>query len=129
MASVVVQSTVISTTPVTKGTSDGFRVTDSATAADLSKYGLDEASSPAEITVELVDGEEYTFYVGKELPSKAGYYAMAKGRLNGDKYIVYIISNSSTSYLEGSASLLSTLVTTPVGDGADSLGRFELYRK
>lgn len=54
---------------------------------------------------------------------------MAKGRLNGDKYIVYIISNSSTSYLEGSASLLSTLVTTPVGDGADSLGRFELYRK
>lgn len=129
VASVVVQSTVISTTPVTKGTSDGFRVTDSATAADLSKYGLDEASSPAEITVELVDGEEYTFYVGKELPSKAGYYAMAKGRLNGDKYIVYIISNSSTSYLEGSASLLSTLVTTPVGDGADSLGRFELYRK
>lgn len=129
VAAAIVQTTVVSATPVTKGLSTGFRVTDTASESDLAKYGLDAASSPAEITVELSDGGEYTFYVGKELPSKAGYYATVKDRRNGDNYIVYIIGSSSAYYLGGSVSLLSTLVTTPIGDGADSLGRFELYRK
>ncbi len=129
VAAVVVQTTVVSATPVAKGISTGFRVTDSASESDLAKYGLDPASSPAEITVELSEGGEYTFYVGKELPSKAGYYATVKDRRNGDKYIVYIIGTSSSYYLKGCAALISTLVTTPVGDGADTLGRFELHRK
>ena len=129
VSAAIVQSIVVSSTPITKGLATGFRVTDTATAEDLKKYGLDPDSSPSEITVDLTSGENYTFYIGKELPSKAGYYSMVKDRLNGDRFIVYVISSSTASYLNGSAAMISTLVTTPIGNQTDGLGRFELYRK
>ena len=69
MEAVVVQTTGVPAPTAAQGIPTSFRVTDSASESDLAKYGLDPASSPAEITVELSEGGEYTFYVGKELPS------------------------------------------------------------
>ena len=127
VSAVVVASTVVSTATVSKS---GYRVDENATEEDLSKYGLDEASSPSWVNVELTDGTSYKFIIGDMVPSRNGYYALADGRRGSDGgYIVYILTkNTGGTFVAGSESLLSTLVLPSIGSLSESITDFRLYR-
>ena len=127
VSTVVVSSTVVSTATVSKNV---YRVDENATEKDLEKYGLDEASSPAWVQVELTDGTSYKFFIGDMIPSRGGYYAMADGRRGSDGgYIVYVLTKATAgTFVSGSEYLLSTLVLPSIGSLSDSITDFRLYR-
>ncbi len=115
-----------------------YRASETATDADLKKFGLDEASDPNWFRVTQTDGSSYRIFFGDKLPAGSGCYAYVEGRTrtvtNEDGteskyYIVYVLD--STTYktlLYGKTGLVSTTVGTYLGTGAYYTSKFELYR-
>ncbi len=117
-----------------------YRASETATAEDLKKFGLDEASDPSWFRVTQTDGSSYRIFFGNKLPAGSGCYAYVEGEgrmrtvTNEDGteskyYIVYVLD--STTYktlLYGKTGLVSTTVGTYLGSGAYYTSKFELYR-
>ena len=128
VVSFVTNAVVLSTNSPAIGVDD--RVNDRATNEDLVNYGLDGASSPARITVTLVDGGAYTLIIGDKQPTSAGYYAMIDGRVNAVDGAEYKIVYSLTSHIgdalknSPSASLVSNTVLPYFGNAAYSPTHF-----
>ena len=114
--------------------SENYRVTDTATKEDLKMYGLDEESNPSYIKVTLHSGEEYKYYIGRNLSSNGGYYIMADGRTNktetGEYYIVYVLNaETAKALLAPSTSIVTTLICDYIGNDSASITDFRLYRQ
>lgn len=117
-----------------------YRASETATADDLKKFGLDEASDPNWFRVTQTDGSSYRIFFGDKLPAGSGCYAYVEGEdrmrtvTNEDGteskyYIVYVLD--STTYktlLYGKTGLVNTLVGTYLGSGAYYATKFEVYR-
>ncbi len=117
-----------------------YRASETATAEDLKKFGLDEASDPNWFRVTQTDGSSYRIFFGNKLPAGSGCYAYVEGEdrmrtvVNEDGteskyYIVYVLD--STTYktlLYGKTGLVSTLVGTYLGNGVYYTSKFEVYR-
>ena len=127
VSGVVAASTVVATAPLSK---KNYRVSENATYEELTKYGLDDGSSPIRVSVKLIDGGEYSFTIGDKIPSGGGYYAIADGRRGDDGgYIVYILTSSTAgTFTAGSESLLDTLAAPYLGSDAGNISDFQLYR-
>ncbi len=52
-----------------------YTYTAEATAEELAKYGLADGTHQAQFTVETLDGNSYTVYIGDETLANDGYYA------------------------------------------------------
>ncbi len=117
-----------------------YRASETATADDLKKFGLDEASDPNWFRVTKTDGTSYRIFFGDKLPAGSGCYAYVEGEdrmrtvTNEDGteskyYIVYVLD--STTYktlLYGKTGLVNTLVGDYLGNGVYYTQKFEIYR-
>lgn len=72
-----------------------------ATAEQLANYSLAEGEHQAEFTVETLDGESYTIYIGDETLANDGYYV----RVNGEEG-VYVLGYDIENDLLGTSEYL-----------------------
>lgn len=96
--------------------------------ADLEQFGFHEGS--AQFTVTKVDGSWYTIIIGDRIPTQGGYYVMYKDE-NGLREAIYILDTMmSDTVLSYRYSLLTPLVTRPVGNINDMMfiDHFRFYR-
>lgn len=133
VSSLVVHSLMLVTNSPKLGSQD--RVNDRATEADLASYGLDEASNPVKVHVELINAEEsYTIVIGSKAPAGDGYYAIIEGRtisVDGKEYIVVysLTTNIAGSFMtQTSAFLVNTLVLPYFSSGIYAPDNFHLER-
>ena len=71
------------------------------TAEELERYGLSEGAHQAEFSVETLDGEVYTVYIGDETLANDGYYARVP-----DKDAVYVLGYDIEDDLLGTSEYL-----------------------
>lgn len=138
LASVVTHSLLLVTNSPKIGVQD--RVNERATDADLSSYGLDEASSPVSLEVKFLDGTSYKIVIGNKQPTGDGYYAMAEGRRNkvtlddgttAEFYVVYSLTTYvATDFVDkGSEALINTLVMPYYSNSIYQPSDFHLERR
>ncbi len=83
------------------------RVTE--TAANLAEYGLSESDNPAYYVLTTRDGQSHKVFIGKMIPTGAGYYARYDGR-----DAVYIVESSvSQTLLSSIENLMSPILFLP----------------
>lgn len=95
------------------------------TEEQLSAFGLDEASSPAKVTVTDTDGNTYSVLIGKKLVSDAGYYAKSP-----DRPYVYVLDSSVSIFFDDRNSYISPILTMPMSQNEyQYASSFSIYKK
>ncbi len=77
---------------------------------DMSEYGLSEADNPAHYTLTTTQGVTHTVYIGKAIPTGAGYYCSYE-----DRPAVYVLDSSLASTLLADVrSLMTAILAYPI---------------
>ena len=74
---------------------------------DMSEYGLSKADNPAYYTLTTTSGVTHTVYIGKQIPTGAGFYCSYE-----DRPSVYVLDSSLASTLLADVKSLMTAVLT-----------------
>ncbi len=74
---------------------------------DMSEYGLAESDNPAYYTLTTTQGVTHTVYIGKAIPTGAGYYCSYE-----DRPAVYVLDSTLASTLLNDVRALMTAVLT-----------------
>ncbi len=83
---------------------------------DLSVYGLAPEDHPRKVTIESTDGVSYSYYIGKQIPSKGGYYCREDGR-----NAVYIMDATGLSPVMGASVNLIQPILGPALDTTSAM--------
>ncbi|GHU37563.1 hypothetical protein FACS1894105_09910 [Clostridia bacterium] len=82
--------------------------------ADLTVFGLDEASDPTYFIVTDVNNTVYKIYIGNKIPTTGGYYVMFEDK-SGLRPAIYILDTTmETDVLATSYSLMLPIVAEPI---------------